>query len=107
MKTMTIQICLAGIFSLTTLLTQAELDGEYAGEYKIRGNAYLYLDGNLAASKWNAAKTGWGDSLNRSIGINRHPTAAAYNQGFLYDPAIYLGVGIVPPPRSSLIFMVR
>jgi hypothetical protein len=83
-----------------------EQDGGYTGEYKVRGNMYLYLDGDLAASRFGVTKSSQGDRLNRAVGINKHPTGSEFNQGYLYDPAVYLGVGLVVPPPSGTLILV-
>ena len=84
-----------------------EQDGSYVGEYKVKGNMYLYLDEELVAKKTGVTKSSYGERLNRAIGINRHPTGSEYNQGYLYDPAIYFGVGFVPVPPGGTIILIQ
>mgnify|MGYP002867149881 CR=1 FL=1 len=69
----------------------------------ITGTMNLWLDsgsGLILADTSAGAKSTFGDSLDRGIGINRHPTASEFNQGYLYNPAVYLGVSTVPEPGT-------
>ena len=82
-----------------------EEDTQYGG-FMIKGHLYMYVDGALTDGAANVYKTGYGESLGRSIGINRHPTSGReIFTGFLYDPAIYLGAGIYKP--AGTVFVVR
>jgi len=79
-----------------------EADGAYPGEFKIAGDARLYVDGVLRDSATNVVKTGFGDSLNRPIGINRWAGGGAdWNQGWIFNPTVSLG--IVPEPSTLLL----
>ncbi|QDU56856.1 PEP-CTERM motif protein [Aeoliella mucimassa] len=56
------------------------------------GDAYLYMDGVVVDSAFGVTKTGFGDSLDRQIGINRWGGGGGeYNQGNIFNPSIYLG----------------
>jgi len=67
------------------------------GSGDLAGAGYLFLDGQLVASG-AVTKTDFGDSLDRGIGVNTHPEGADWNQGYVYDPAVYLGA--VPEPAT-------
>jgi hypothetical protein len=79
-----------------------EADPGYSGEQRILGNAYLYVDGVLQDSALSVYKSGFGDSLNRPIGINRWAGGGAdHNQGRIFNPSVHLGV--VPEPSSLIL----
>ncbi len=83
-----------GIFD--TLGNSAVADSGNVGEFKVDGFASLFLDGELVASK-AGTKTGFGDRLDRSIGINRHPNITGeYNQGMIFNPKVEL----IPEPGT-------
>ncbi len=67
------------------------------GSGDIAGEVRLWLDGTLVDSSATTL-TDFGDSLNRGIGINHHPTGSEYNQGKIFNPSVYLGV--VPEPAT-------
>ena len=73
----------------------AVADSNYAGDYKVDGLALLYIDGVLVDSS-AVTKTGYGDSLNRSIGINRWPEGGEWNQGSIFNPK----VDLIPEPAT-------
>jgi len=80
-----------------------EVDTVYGG-FKVKGHLYMYVDGVQVDGAANVYKTAYGDSLNRPTGINRHPTfGGEINSGYLYDPAIYLGLGAYKPMGTVLI----
>ena len=62
------------------------------GNGDIAGEVRLWLDGTLVDSS-AATLTDFGDSLNRGIGINHHPTGSEY-----FNPLVSLGV--VPEPAT-------
>ena len=68
------------------------------GNGDLAGTMYLYIDDNLVGST-AATKTGFGDSLDRPISINRWAGGGAdWNQGMIFNPSVSLGV--VPEPGS-------
>jgi len=83
-----------------------EADAAHAGDYKILGHAYLYLDGELVASAANVTKDGFGDKLDRPTGLNRWANGTGdLNDGYIYNPSVYLGVGQPPPPPGMCIIL--
>ncbi len=68
------------------------------GNGDLAGTMYLYVDDVLVGSA-AGTKSSFGDSLDRSIGINRWAGGGGdWNQGAIFNPAVYLGV--VPEPGS-------
>lgn len=59
----------------------AEPDPNYPGQQRVMGNAYLYIDGLLVDFANDVFKTGFGDSLDRTIGLNQWPNGGDWNQG--------------------------
>ncbi len=92
----------------------AVADPGYAGEYKIEGGLYtFYLDSLVPYGTSSGVKNGYGDSLDRSIGVGRHPTMTLYNlNGLLYEPRVTLGVlgrgelQFVPEPGTSALLIL-
>ncbi len=74
------------------------------GRAAITGTANLWLDSGsgltLVDTDANAAKSTYGDDLNRGIGINKWPQNGEWNQGWIYNPSLYLGVAEVPEPAT-------
>ncbi len=78
-------------------------DPANSGEYKVNGDANLYIDGVLEDSATDVVKTGFGDSLNRSIGLNMWTQGGDWNQGMIFNPSVYLGVvGLEPAPPTII-----
>ena len=74
--------------------------GAYGTDLDIDGVMSLYVDGVLVGSQ-AGTKTGFGDSLNRPIGLNRWAGGGAdWNQGIIFNPAVYVGV---PEPATMLL----
>lgn len=77
----------------------AEPDPSNPGEQRILGDAYLYVDRELVDSATDVWKSGFGDSLDRPIGINRWAGGGAdYFQGKMFHPSVHLGVD---PPEPA------
>ncbi|MBN1854205.1 MAG: hypothetical protein JW829_15865 [Pirellulales bacterium] len=75
-------------------------DGAYPGDPDLDGIAYLYLDGVLVDSE-AVTKTGFGDSLDRPIGINRWAGGGGeWYQGLNFNPSVYLGI---PEPSTFIL----
>jgi len=74
--------------------------GNYGADLDVDGVMSLYVDGVLVGSQ-AATKSGFGDSLNRPIGINRWAGGGGdWNQGIIFNPAVSLGV---PEPATMLL----
>ena len=75
--------------------------GTYGADMDLDGTMSLYIDDVLVDSQ-PATKTGFGDSLDRSIGINRWAGGGGdWNQGIIFNPTVSLGV--VPEPATMLL----
>lgn len=78
----------------------------------ITGVFKLYLDGTLANTTGELTISDFGDSLNRPVGISKHPLnfeADRFN-GFIFEPRVSLGalsqndlLYVVPEPSSTAI----
>ncbi|MBN1854206.1 MAG: PEP-CTERM sorting domain-containing protein [Pirellulales bacterium] len=67
-------------------------DANSPNDPELDGMAYLYLDGVLVDSE-AVTKTGYGDALNRPIGINRWAGGGGeWYQGLNFNPSVYLGI---------------
>lgn len=65
------------------------------------GDIRIVLNGSISTLE-NQTLRDFGDSLDRSIGIGRHPNfSTEHYRGLIYAPAVYLGV--VPEPSTSLL----
>ncbi len=74
--------------------------GAYGADLDIDGVMSLYVDDVLVGSQ-AGTKTGFGDSLNRSIGLNRWAGGGGdYFQGLNFNPSVYQGV---PEPATMLL----
>ncbi|MCO6042327.1 PEP-CTERM sorting domain-containing protein [Aeoliella sp. ICT_H6.2] len=74
---------------------QTDIDGNLVG------NAYLLVNGEVVDHAVGVTKTSFGDSLDRPIGINRWAGGGGdWNQGWIFEPAVYLGNAEVPEPSS-------
>lgn len=71
-----------------------EHDGEPEIGGKINGTMTWYYDGIEVTGTVNATKDDFGDSLNRVIGVGRHPLAFPRDtfDGLIYEPRVSLGV---------------
>lgn len=56
----------------------------------LSGTITLMLNGRIFTYT-NRPLTNYGDSLNREIGIGKHPTATEYYRGLIYNPTVSLG----------------
>jgi hypothetical protein len=76
----------------------AEADPARAGFFQVNGEVSLLVDG-IGSGPLARLRNGFGDSLNRPIGIASHPTSTGERFiGLLYNPTVSLGV--VPEPAS-------
>lgn len=74
-----------------------EADPNYAGDFRILGQARLYIDDQLVdSSNGLVYKSGFGDSLNRKTGLNQWPQGGDWNQGSIFNPQVSLGVVAIP-----------
>ena len=74
--------------------------GAYGADLDIDGVMSLYVDDVLIDSQ-PGTKTGFGDALDRSIGLNRWAGGGAdYFQGLNFNPSVYQGV---PEPATMLL----
>jgi len=74
--------------------------GAYGADLDIDGVMSLYVDDVLVGSQ-PGTKTGFGDSLDRSIGLNRWAGGGGdYFQGLNFNPSVYQGV---PEPATMLL----
>ena len=74
--------------------------GAYGADLDIDGVMSLYIDDVLIDSQ-PATKTGFGDSLDRPIALNRWAGGGGdWNQGIIFNPAVYVGV---PEPATMLL----
>jgi hypothetical protein len=66
---------------------------EIAGDLSVTGVFLLYLDGELVETTDEVTITEFGDSLNRNIGISKHPLAFErdFFDGLVYEPRVSLG----------------
>lgn len=65
------------------------------------GTVTLTLNGR-STSYTNRPLTSYGDTLNRPIGIGRHPTATEYYRGLLFNPTVSLGSLSDTPPLVAV-----
>ena len=74
-------------------------DPARAGFFQVAGEISLIVDG-VPSGPLAHVRNGFGDSLNRVIGVGAHPTSAAGERfiGLIYNPTVSLGV--VPEPAS-------
>ncbi len=91
-----------GVFDTLGNSAVADPSTVYAGEFMVDGFASLYIDGALVDSA-AGTKSGFGDSLDRSIGLNMWPNAGDYNQGNIFNPTVEL---IPEPATFGMIAMV-
>ncbi|MCD6391964.1 MAG: PEP-CTERM sorting domain-containing protein [Planctomycetes bacterium] len=74
--------------------------GAYGADLDIDGVMSLYVNDVLVGSQ-PGTKTGFGDSLDRSIGLNRWAGGGGdYFQGLNFNPSVYQGV---PEPATMLL----
>jgi hypothetical protein len=75
-----------------TLGNAAEPDPGFAGENMIAGQFTLYLDG-ISVGTSDVTISGFGDSLNRAIGVAKHPLGFGGDNfdGLVYEPRVTLG----------------
>ncbi|MES2708296.1 MAG: hypothetical protein V4726_17005 [Verrucomicrobiota bacterium] len=67
----------------------------------LNGTVTLTLNGRITRYTGRPL-TSYGDTLNRSIGIGRHPTATEYYHGLLYNPTVSLGSLPDSPPLVTV-----
>ncbi len=90
-----------------------EWDGNpVSGTGGIGGTLTYYLDGNVPLGSVPAIKDDFGDSLNRPIGVGRHPLGFAGDNfdGLIYEPRVSLGaltsselLFTIPEPSTALL----
>jgi hypothetical protein len=69
----------------------------------VDGTGTLIVNGNTI-DMGPLTKNDFGDSLNRGIGIGDHPLLLDLNfDGFIFNPAVSLGVVVVPEPSSVVL----
>ena len=84
-------------------------DPARAGEVMITGVADLYMDGVLVDSTGPLTINGFGDELDRVIGIGQHPFGGDKFNGIVFEPRVTLGVlsaaqlQYVPEPASLVL----
>ncbi|NWK54514.1 PEP-CTERM sorting domain-containing protein [Verrucomicrobiaceae bacterium N1E253] len=67
----------------------------------ILGDIRVDLNGTVTTLNGQTL-TDFGDSLDRSIGVGRHPSFSSdHFRGQIYAPAVYLGVSEVPEPGTT------
>ena len=86
-----------------------------AGDGSITGTFRLFLDGELVNTTENLTISDFGDSLDRPIGIAKHPLnfeADRFN-GFVFEPRVSLGalsanelLYVVPEPATHTVLLV-
>jgi len=75
-------------------------EGAYGADLDIDGVMSLYLNDVLVGSQ-AGTKTGFGDALDRPIGLNRWAGGGGdWNQGIIFNPSVYVGV---PEPATMLL----